>query len=464
MAKVTQVIMQACHDPESDMQDCYIIQGIDDDGNNMVIQKPASSKIVQKAVERFNEAAHAYLASARTDEDKEELQDETDVFLATLNGVNDNGFIAHAREIVTNRIEHLTDRITCDGFHVYYDNGDFNKLGIDPVLEDHLIRIIANTTGDAKGNRDVLAWCRFTEKLYSNPNKDIVGRFVEWLKAQNWLTLTDDGNIIGYRGCTSDAEGEPVSIHQGPALVNGTHVNGHVPNRVGDVVEFDRTQVTVDYANGCASGLHVGTYDYAVGWGNTWLLRVELDPRDVVSVPFDCSSQKVRCCRFKVLDKTPLDDLKPTNDWHNDLTYGDYDTDYDDDDDHDEGTFQSGYDDGYDACCDAMRDWDSLDNMPDPDAYDMENAFGSDEYGYDYENGFKTGWDDALDDYADDDECDDADSDEQNDENDALNRENADSADALKGGTEFQNAIDEATDAAMAAFNDAMEKLRNSAR
>ena len=85
MAKVTQVIMQACHDPESDMKDCYIIQGIDDNGNSMVIQKPAGSKIVQKAVERFNEAAHAYLASVRTDADKEELQDETDVFLATLN-------------------------------------------------------------------------------------------------------------------------------------------------------------------------------------------------------------------------------------------------------------------------------------------------------------------------------------------------------------------------------------------
>ncbi len=453
MAKVTQVIMQACHDPESDMKDCYIIQGIDDNGNSMVIQKPAGSKIVQKAVERFNEAAHAYLASARTDADKEELQDETDVFLATLNGVNENGFVAKAREIVTSRIDHLTDRITCDGFHVYYDNGDFNKLGIDPVLEDHLIRIIAGTGEDAKGDHDVLAWCRFTEKLYSNPNKDIVGRFVEWLKAQNWLTLTDDGNIIGYRGCGSDSEGEPASIHTGPAIVNGVSVNGHVPNHVGDVVEYDRTQVTVDYANGCASGLHVGTYDYAVGWGTDWLLRVELDPRDVVSVPFDCSSQKVRCCRFKVLDKTPIKDLEPTVSWHDDLTYGDYDDD-DEGDGNDGGTYEQGYDDGYDAGCEYLQTHTIGYPFLGPNSLDIEEAFESDDYSDDYADGFRAGWDAAIDDYEDDhadDDCTDT-----SDDDDALTDDNP------SDDTDLQSAIDEAADAAVAAFNDAMEKLRNS--
>lgn len=453
MAKVTQVIMQACHDPESDMKDCYIIQGIDDNGNSMVIQKPAGSKIVQKAVERFNEAAHAYLASVRTDADKEELQDETDVFLATLNGVNENGFVAKAREIVTSRIDHLTDRITCDGFHVYYDNGDFNKLGIDPVLEDHLIRIIAGTGEDAKGDHDVLAWCRFTEKLYSNPNKDIVGRFVEWLKAQNWLTLTDDGNIIGYRGCGSDSEGEPASIHTGPAIVNGVSVNGHVPNHVGDVVEYDRTQVTVDYANGCASGLHVGTYDYAVGWGTDWLLRVELDPRDVVSVPFDCSSQKVRCCRFKVLDKTPIKDLDPTVSWHDDLTYGDYDDD-DEGDGNDGGTYEQGYDDGYDAGCEYLQTHTIGYPFLDPNSLDIEEAFESDDYSDDYADGFRAGWDAAIDDYEDDhadDDCTDT-----SDDDDALTDDNP------SDDTDLQSAIDEAADAAVAAFNDAMEKLRNS--
>lgn len=453
MAKVTQVIMQACHDPESDMKDCYIIQGIDDNGNSMVIQKPAGSKIVQKAVERFNEAAHAYLASARTDADKEELQDETDVFLATLNGVNENGFVAKAREIVTSRIDHLTDRITCDGFHVYYDNGDFNKLGIDPVLEDHLIRIIAGTGEDANGDHDVLAWCRFTEKLYSNPNKDIVGRFVEWLKAQNWLTLTDDGNIIGYRGCGSDSEGEPASIHTGPAIVNGVSVNGHVPNHVGDVVEYDRTQVTVDYANGCASGLHVGTYDYAVGWGTDWLLRVELDPRDVVSVPFDCSSQKVRCCRFKVLDKTPIKDLEPTVSWHDDLTYGDYDDD-DEGDGNDGGTYEQGYDDGYDAGCEYLQTHTIGYPFLGPNSLDIEEAFESDDYSDDYADGFRAGWDAAIDDYEDDhadDDCTDT-----SDDDDALTDDNP------SDDTDLQSAIDEAADAAVAAFNDAMEKLRNS--
>lgn len=464
MAKVTQVIMQACHDPESDVKDCYIIQGVDDNGNALVIQKPASSRIVQKAVERFNEAAHAYLASARTDTDKEELQDETDVFLATLNGVNENGVVAKARQIVTSRLERLTDRITCDGFHVYYDNGDFEKLGIDPVLENHLIRIIADTDGHANDDRDVLAWCRFTEKLYSNPNRDIVGRFVAWMQAQNWLTLTDDGNIIGYRGCMSDDEGEPASIHEGPAIVNGVTVKGHVPNHVGDVVEFDRTQVTVDYSNGCARGLHVGTYDYAVNWGRDWLIRVELDPRDVVSVPFDCGAQKVRCCRFKVLDKTALADLKPTESWRSDLTYGDgndndYDNGYDDDND---GDREAGYDAGYDACCEALSnsDYDASDDVYadlQPTYHDVEVAYGDCSYSDDYNDGFNDGWYDAIDDWTSEHADDDgADSDDKSDDA-SVNVNVTDSA-------AFQNAIDDATDAAVAAFNDAMDKLRNSNR
>jgi acyl carrier protein len=46
--------------------------------------------------------------------------------------------------------------------------------------------------------------------------------------------------------------------------------------------------------------LHVGSLEYAKGWGQRVVL-VEVDPADVVSVPSECSCQKLRCCKYVVL-------------------------------------------------------------------------------------------------------------------------------------------------------------------
>jgi len=53
---------------------------------------------------------------------------------------------------------------------------------------------------------------------------------------------------------------------------------------------------------GCHTGLHVGTYAYASNFGQGALLEVQVNPRDVVSVPTDCSAAKMRTCRYVVVD------------------------------------------------------------------------------------------------------------------------------------------------------------------
>ncbi|MDQ2739570.1 MAG: hypothetical protein M3Y35_13360, partial [Actinomycetota bacterium] len=54
-----------------------------------------------------------------------------------------------------------------------------------------------------------------------------------------------------------------------------------------------------------AHGLHVGTFEYAKNFGHK-LLICSVNPRDVVSVPRDCGFQKLRTCRYTVLDEQPL--------------------------------------------------------------------------------------------------------------------------------------------------------------
>ena len=55
--------------------------------------------------------------------------------------------------------------------------------------------------------------------------------------------------------------------------------------------------------NHCSHGLHIGSFDYAEGWSGCdgKLLLVEFDPQDAVSVPTDCSFQKLRVAKYKVV-------------------------------------------------------------------------------------------------------------------------------------------------------------------
>ena len=76
-----------------------------------------------------------------------------------------------------------------------------------------------------------------------------------------------------------------------------------------------RNQVCDDADIGCSDGFHAGSYEYAKGYthGGGHLLRVEIDPSDVVSVPKDCDCQKLRTAKYKVVAlhetiETPLDE------------------------------------------------------------------------------------------------------------------------------------------------------------
>lgn len=259
-------------------------------------------------------------------------------FVAIVDGGDD--LERQVAEAANLKLSQVTDHISTDGVHVYFDNADFHRVQLDEALEDHLVRLLRDSARDEASKRDFKSFCAFAENLYANVDERKRADFVKWLDAQGWLTFTDDGCLVGYRGAqVNKATGVAESIHEGPAYVDGVYVNGHVPNPDGAVVTMDRSMVENNPSVGCSTGLHVGTYDYACGWGRDVLLKVKVDPRDVISVPFDCGAQKIRCCRFTVLEHFPLthdDDYR--HDWEDDLTYGDngYDEDWGDEDDADE--------------------------------------------------------------------------------------------------------------------------------
>lgn len=148
--------------------------------------------------------------------------------------------------------------------------------------------------------------CKFLVKLMKNPSKRAVDELYTFLEYQN-LPITDNGNFLAYKGLTSDW----YSVTSGKAtLLKGKDDgNGRIFNGVGEEIEIPRNEVDDDKEVGCSHGLHAGTLEYAKGFARGVLAIVEIDPTDVVSIPTDCSHQKLRTCRYKVVaeyDK-PLD-------------------------------------------------------------------------------------------------------------------------------------------------------------
>lgn len=217
---------------------------------------------------------------------------------------------------INRKFENLTERVAISDGVVYLDG--------DPAPEAISREIIRHFNAGL----DFTAMVNFLERLANNPSKDSIDQLYPWLDATGGFTITDDGDLVAYKGVKVDDNGNYVSVFKGKAIVNGQEVKGHIPNGIGDVVEMPRSEVTANSAVGCAQGLHAGTYEYANSWSRGALLEVLINPRDVVSVPSDCGAAKVRVCRYTVLDiidkphETPVRGYEPTT--HSDFSWGDF--------------------------------------------------------------------------------------------------------------------------------------------
>lgn len=193
-------------------------------------------------------------------------------------------------QAVSEMFRKVTDRVVLRGGRVLLDNDP-----VDEELSDTIVRYLESDEEDA------MPLVKFLENTAANPNEHSREQAYRWL-AHHSFAFTDDGHILAYKGVATNGNGGFTSISSGKAIVNGTEVSGRIPQKVGDVVEMPRSEVQHDPRVGCHTGLHAGTWNYASGFAKGAVITVKINPRDIVSVPTDCSSEKVRVCRYEVVD------------------------------------------------------------------------------------------------------------------------------------------------------------------
>ena len=188
------------------------------------------------------------------------------------------------------RFDRLSERVTVANGRLYLDGEE-----VDNSLATQVVRFLGDGVDDWK------PLVAFFENVQANPQEHSREQLYTWL-AKRDFTITHDGLIVGYKGVRSDGNGGFTSINTGKAIVDGEVHTGAIPNHVGAVVEMPRGEVAHDPSTGCSTGLHVGSYDYANGFAQGALLEVHVNPRDVVSVPTDSDWQKMRVCRYTVVN------------------------------------------------------------------------------------------------------------------------------------------------------------------
>lgn len=187
------------------------------------------------------------------------------------------------------KFERLSDRVTTAHGRLYLDGEE-----VDNALSKQVVRFIT------EGVEDWKPLVAFFENVLANPQEHSREQLYSWLNAEDF-TITSDGLIVGYKSVYKNDDESYRSTMSGTAIVNGETQNGYINQKVGDVVEMPRGEVTHDPTEACSVGLHVGTHSYANNYSGNTMLEVHVNPRDVVSVPNDHSAQKMRVCRYTII-------------------------------------------------------------------------------------------------------------------------------------------------------------------
>lgn len=176
-----------------------------------------------------------------------------------------------------------------DELEVFVDGEKYEIL--DKSLEWRLIQMIKDSDDDFR-KASIKSFAKFIKNLNQNPSFQSVRQLYGFLD-KNDLPITQNGTFLAYKKVRHDF----LDIH-----------SGTFDNSIGKDVKMPRYQVEDNPEVTCSRGLHVCSYGYLDNFAHSNLDHVvicEVNPKDVVSVPYDYNNAKMRVCEYKVVDEIP---------------------------------------------------------------------------------------------------------------------------------------------------------------
>lgn len=169
-------------------------------------------------------------------------------------------------------------RVRIEGSKIYFN--DFE-------IENSLVTRILDSMSKGESFEFYIP---FLENMMANPSRRVVTRIFDFLEA-NDIEITADGYFIAWKKVRNDFK----DIH-----------SGKFDNSPGVTVEMPRNQVDEDDNVTCSSGLHVCSKSYLGCFGTSAgnrVVKVKVNPVDVVSIPVDYGNAKMRTCKYEVLEE-----------------------------------------------------------------------------------------------------------------------------------------------------------------
>jgi hypothetical protein len=189
----------------------------------------------------------------------------------------------HAIELLD--IKTMISRLTAGKVSVVGNEVFYKGMPTRTALTQKLMEML-------EAGENATPWANFLNNLMKNPSER--ARECAFNFLDNHATpLTPDGCFVAWKYVLADFG----SAHANP---DGTRVD----NTPGLTVEMDRKLVNHDPNVTCSTGLHVCASPYLGGYTQREkIVKVKVNPRDICAVPKDYSFQKMRVCRYYVMEE-----------------------------------------------------------------------------------------------------------------------------------------------------------------
>jgi transcriptional regulator with XRE-family HTH domain len=156
----------------------------------------------------------------------------------------------------------------------------YNGTKIDNSLTTRILQLI-------REGKSVSKMLKFMDRLYLNPSQSAIDELYDWLNGCK-LPITDDGRFVAYKRVRSDYKD----------VYSGT-----IDYSVGQIVFMKREDVNPNRHETCSRGLHFCSIAYLPSYSGERIMKVVVDPADVVSIPSDYQYTKGRTWQLEVVEE-----------------------------------------------------------------------------------------------------------------------------------------------------------------